>query len=103
VKNEERKTEQKLKVTYLLNGTPTPYKWSREDKMSLYGLALCRAARIIDDQPQLSYFLGVAPSKLSLWSSSAETAPPLTIFLRAVDIVLAESLRVDKPITQEGL
>jgi hypothetical protein len=71
--------------------------------MSLYGLALCRAARIIDGQPELSYFLGVAPSQLSLWSSGADTAPPLTIFLRAVDIVIAESLRMDKPTTEEGV
>jgi DNA-binding transcriptional regulator YdaS (Cro superfamily) len=69
--------------------------------MSLYGLALCRAASIIDGQPQLSYFLGVAPSKLSLWSSGADGVPPLTIFLRAVDIVLADSLRIDNPTAQD--
>ena len=48
---------------------------------------LSRAAELVGGQQALALRLSVTPSHLALWMAGLE-APPLHIFLRAVDIVL---------------
>lgn len=60
--------------------------------MSLYAATLSRAARIIGSESRLSFVLGVPAATLQRWIEGLDR-PPVDAFLKAVDIVLEESMR----------
>lgn len=63
---------------------------------------LRRASEIIGDDSKLAESLGVTPQQLAQWKSAEEPVPE-QVFLKCVDIVVTETVRVmarserDKP------
>jgi transcriptional regulator with XRE-family HTH domain len=65
--------------------------------MSVYEQTMRRAAVIVGDDESLAQRLGCTRSQLLLWLSGDER-PPMDMFLRAVDIVVKDSIsRNPKP------
>jgi DNA-binding transcriptional regulator YdaS (Cro superfamily) len=59
--------------------------------MSVYQQTLKRAAEIVGDDEALAQLLGATREQLLRWLAGEER-PPMEVFLRAVDIVVKESV-----------
>jgi len=59
--------------------------------MPVYEQTLRRASEIVGDDESLAQLLGCTRSQLLLWLSGDER-PPMDVFLRAVDIVVKDSV-----------
>ena len=59
---------------------------------TVHARTLRRASDIVGGDAALAAWLHVTPSHLALWLSGAE-APPMEMFLKAVDVVTDNSVR----------
>jgi hypothetical protein len=59
--------------------------------MSVYVQTLRRAAQIVGDEETLAQALGVTRADLLIWLAG-KAQPPMDVFLRAVDIVVKDSI-----------
>jgi DNA-binding transcriptional regulator YdaS (Cro superfamily) len=66
----------------------------------IHAKTLARATRIVGGVDVLALQLGVEPATLGVWLRG-EKQPPVEVFLRAVDIVVADSTRPERIIGTE--